>query len=51
MPESVPVFIEVRNPFPNLMFARKKKRLRVVNTTKIFKRMCVGGIPSVQANN
>jgi hypothetical protein len=44
-----PVFIEVRNPFPNLIFARKMKRLRVVkisdlaflpeNTIKIFKTM------------
>jgi hypothetical protein len=49
MPEPVPVFIEVRNPFPNLIFARKNKRLRVVkisdldflpeNTINIFKRM------------
>jgi hypothetical protein len=49
MLEPVPVFIEVRNPFPDLIFARKKKWLCVVkisdlaflpeNTTKNLKRM------------
>jgi hypothetical protein len=35
MPEPVPVFIEVRNLFPNLIFARKKKRLPVVKISDL----------------
>jgi hypothetical protein len=35
MPEPVPVFTEVRNIFPNLIYARKKERLRVTNNSDL----------------